>query len=541
MSRFPSPTSKKGKVRIANKTDQSRGAQQFEIAMLTQLWKKYRPLWSILLYCMLPSLCENLALPGAAKPIVHAGTNRGHLSKNAYVTLLYGDFVLAVRVLGQSLRDTGTKNDLVALCTEAVSESDRIILKSDGWIIRPVSNVDSPYTRVSSRGNYFKGIFTKFLIWNMTEYERIIYLDADVMALANIDHMFDCGTFCAAYRHSDLFNAGILVVEPSARVYKDMLEKIPKIASYDHGDQGFLNVYFKDLMYAPMFNWSDPTRQKKPMRMSGRLNGDMGLYYGHSRWDIPEKELRLIHYTLGPVKPWKWWTLFCGLFELGWAWQDTRRRLYEQMKYKDSYRWWNPLFWAPFPLLIVLFISLKLLSCHFQVLCRSNCITKIVTYCTYLSNVIRTILPLTILLLSYGLSFETVPETVEPSEGEYVFWLWSNFFLVSLSSIIFQLYISRNTSDNDFCLRASIGNKRQLLACSFLYLFSYLVFKVIPPFVHPFSKRAVIFLVLFAVHLLASHIAGTRILKVLVRQTKRMKLTKKAHPMILFCTPNTTI
>lgn len=27
-----------------------------------------------------------------------------------------------------------------------------------------------------------------------------------------------------------------------------------------------------------------------------------------TQWMVDEKELRVIHYTLGPLKPWDWWT-----------------------------------------------------------------------------------------------------------------------------------------------------------------------------------------------------------------------------------------
>lgn len=26
------------------------------------------------------------------------------------------------------------------------------------------------------------------------------------------------------------------------------------------------------------------------------------------QWMVDEKDLRVIHYTLGPLKPWDWWT-----------------------------------------------------------------------------------------------------------------------------------------------------------------------------------------------------------------------------------------
>lgn len=44
-------------------------------------------------------------------------------SEEAYVTLLYGDeFLLGVRVLGKSIRDTGTKKDTVVLVSDGVSD-----------------------------------------------------------------------------------------------------------------------------------------------------------------------------------------------------------------------------------------------------------------------------------------------------------------------------------------------------------------------------------------------------------------------------------
>jgi len=52
--------------------------------------------------------------------------------RRAYVTLLYKDFLAAVRTLGQSLRNTGTTADMVVLVTPEVSESSRKTLQQDG-------------------------------------------------------------------------------------------------------------------------------------------------------------------------------------------------------------------------------------------------------------------------------------------------------------------------------------------------------------------------------------------------------------------------
>lgn len=53
-----------------------------------------------------------------------------HASDEAYVTLLYGDeFVLGVRVLGKSIRDTKSTKDMVVLVSDGVSEYSKKLLK----------------------------------------------------------------------------------------------------------------------------------------------------------------------------------------------------------------------------------------------------------------------------------------------------------------------------------------------------------------------------------------------------------------------------
>lgn len=52
----------------------------------------------------------------------------------AYVTLLYGDeFLLGVRVLGKSIRDTGSTKDMVVLVSDGVSDYAKKLLQVIGF------------------------------------------------------------------------------------------------------------------------------------------------------------------------------------------------------------------------------------------------------------------------------------------------------------------------------------------------------------------------------------------------------------------------
>ncbi|KAI7987173.1 60S ribosomal protein L32-1 [Camellia lanceoleosa] len=66
-------------------------------------------------------------------------------SNEAYVTLLYGDeFLLGVRVLRKSIRDTGSTKDMVVLVSDGVSEYATKLLQSEhGHSIRYVPGVKS--------------------------------------------------------------------------------------------------------------------------------------------------------------------------------------------------------------------------------------------------------------------------------------------------------------------------------------------------------------------------------------------------------------
>ncbi|KAI4338618.1 hypothetical protein MLD38_023654 [Melastoma candidum] len=60
-------------------------------------------------------------------------------------------------------------------------------------------------------------------------------------------------------------------------------------------------------------------------RLSTLYNADVGLYMLANKWMVNENELRVIHYTLGPLKPWDWWTSW--LLKPVDVWQTVRDQL----------------------------------------------------------------------------------------------------------------------------------------------------------------------------------------------------------------------
>eukprot|EP00257_Ricinus_communis_P017946 XP_015576518.1 inositol phosphorylceramide glucuronosyltransferase 1 [Ricinus communis] len=251
----------------------------------------------------------------------------------AYVTLLYGDeFLLGVRVLGKSIKDTGSKKDRVVLVSDGVSDYAMKLLEADGWIVEKITLLANPN---QARPKRFWGVYTKLKIFNMTNYRKVVFLDADTIVVRSIEDLFKCGKFCANLKHSERFNSGVMVLEPSQSVFNDMMSKVNTLHSYTGGDQGFLNSYYPDFPNAHVFQPNLPqedldSRSIPAMeRLSTLYNADVGLYMLANKWMVNETELHVIHYTLGPLKPWDWWTSW--LLKPVDVWQNVREQLEESL------------------------------------------------------------------------------------------------------------------------------------------------------------------------------------------------------------------
>ena len=85
-------------------------------------------------------------------------------------------------------------------------------------------------------------------------FSRSLIFPCAAQVYKNIDDLFGCpGKLCATFINPCIFNAGLMVFNPSQATFVDMAEKLPVTESFDGADQGFLNQYFPDLLAAPLY------------------------------------------------------------------------------------------------------------------------------------------------------------------------------------------------------------------------------------------------------------------------------------------------
>jgi len=125
--------------------------------------------------------------------------------KFAYCTLLMIDdsYLPGVLTLGFSVRRMGSNIDLIAMCTpdiseDAVKEIKKIYTKVVivNYII-PLHGIIK--TGLVKKYPHYGKTFTKLNMLNLTEYDKVLFLDADSLVLRNFDSVFSLDPPAAVY------------------------------------------------------------------------------------------------------------------------------------------------------------------------------------------------------------------------------------------------------------------------------------------------------------------------------------------------------
>ena len=203
-------------------------------------------------------------------------------------------YVIGALVLGYSLRRSGWPHETVALVTPDIGPADRQRLAGQWQRVVEVEPIANPNSSQNQGQSYFGTTYTKLRLWGLTQYAKVIFVDADAVVVGPLEDLLERPAFAAAPDMGilDLFNTGVLVADPSAAVLQDMLGKLETLQGYDGSDQGFLNAYFPDWYTGP----PEP-------RLPTRYNIPFFFYLYRPSWDRLLSDMRIVHF-LGPKKPW---------------------------------------------------------------------------------------------------------------------------------------------------------------------------------------------------------------------------------------------
>lgn len=222
------------------------------------------------------------------------------ITNESFVTLATNDsYSLGALALAQSLKNSNTNRCLTIMITHGVSSSVQSRLQEVFDHVEIVNLMDSnDALNLTLLNRPDLGVtFTKLHCWRLTQFSKCVFLDADCLVVQNIDDLFDREEFSAAadVGWPDCFNSGVFVYKPSLETYASLQKCAVDFGSFDGGDQGLLNSYFK--------SWSTGESSR---RLPFVYNMTTNVSYSYAPAYKQFKDtIKVVHF-IGANKPWKY-------------------------------------------------------------------------------------------------------------------------------------------------------------------------------------------------------------------------------------------
>jgi hypothetical protein len=202
----------------------------------------------------------------------------------AYVTVATPSYEFGLRVLISSLR----RHSNVPI----------VVLASRRWSFEPKHPgvyflvVPGLYNdRYQPDRHEFTNTLTKLWVFGLLCLDRVVYLDADCLVLKSVDDLFDmtglcCAADCIEDSEAGRINSGLIAFDPSRELRDYILENSYETDSYDHGDQGALDVMLRSRV--------------KYLPSEYNLTRHYAFFHGP---ETSISKVRVIHYIV--KKPWE--------------------------------------------------------------------------------------------------------------------------------------------------------------------------------------------------------------------------------------------
>ena len=143
--------------------------------------------------------------------------------KYSYVSILTTDsYAFGALALWKSLMDTQPKHPFHLLITPNLSKETMELLETSKMKLIKITPIKNPILDDPSDRRYYN--YSKLNMWSLTQFEKIVYLDADMIVLHNIDELFEkknmsstnSGGWLPDKKDWKEMNSGLIVLEPSA-------------------------------------------------------------------------------------------------------------------------------------------------------------------------------------------------------------------------------------------------------------------------------------------------------------------------------------
>ena len=246
-----------------------------------------------------------------------------------FVTVCNKDYLIGFEVMLKSLIDNNprvvTDNLPFVIITNDLTPEDLVTSRkiyNNIHIKRFDTEKYSEIEELKKKQMAF-GDYTKYEIFSLVEFKKIIFLDSDIVVLGNIDYLIDFDGDIGGVRdlYIDQYNTGVLVISKkylSKKITNDLIHLTTIYGITEHLDQDIINNYFyDDITEIPVSYNYLKTYSKEIFQNTG----------------LP-KHIKILHYIV--KKPWQKKPLV--YLEEGTIWQERYWFEYysKLLKYKNG-------------------------------------------------------------------------------------------------------------------------------------------------------------------------------------------------------------
>ncbi|KIK94755.1 glycosyltransferase family 8 protein [Paxillus rubicundulus Ve08.2h10] len=179
-------------------------------------------------------------------------------TRYAFVTLLTSDLYLpgALAIAGAlkdvhqtQSSDQQVKYDTVCMVTPETLDvtTIRLLRKAFDVVIGVEVIVQPDVESLALLGRPdLDTVLTKLHVFRLTQYTKAIFLDADVLPIRPLSHLFGLDHEFSAVPDvgwPDIFNSGVMVLSPGEDKFKELQQLLKTKGSWDGADQGILNEW----------------------------------------------------------------------------------------------------------------------------------------------------------------------------------------------------------------------------------------------------------------------------------------------------------
>ncbi len=229
-----------------------------------------------------------------------------------YLTVLTTDaYAIGAVALWECLRKTQPQYGLTVVLTKNVSETCEQSLQRAGLTTLRIDRHLQRPAASESGFSHWDNTFGKLLMFELVQFEKIVYLDGDMLVLRNLDHLFERPHMSAAVPdklmpgHESWVQlcSALMVIEPRAGMADAIMQHVPAVEARmkAFSDQDLLHDHFPD--------W--PSHPELELNQGyGMFPDSIDRYVTTLGYNLKlsapdERTIAVVHFV-GSRKPWAW-------------------------------------------------------------------------------------------------------------------------------------------------------------------------------------------------------------------------------------------